>query len=82
MSTPRTKTQDEHERETLLGMAQQWDRLAEHKAKLENGSGWLSLGRLTSVERVLLLPSLKLVRPVAPANAAIRAAKQLLQPPK
>jgi hypothetical protein len=29
------EAQDEHERETLLGMARQWDRLAEHKAKLE-----------------------------------------------
>jgi hypothetical protein len=30
------EAQDEHERATLLGMARQWDRLAEHKANLEN----------------------------------------------
>jgi hypothetical protein len=29
------QAEDEHERETLLGMPQQWDRLAEHKAKFE-----------------------------------------------
>jgi hypothetical protein len=27
--------QDEHERDTLLGMARQWDRLADYKAKTE-----------------------------------------------
>jgi hypothetical protein len=29
------QAEDEHERETLLGRPQQWDRLAEHKAKFE-----------------------------------------------
>ena len=29
------QTQDENERATILKMAQQWERLAEHKAKKE-----------------------------------------------
>ena len=29
------ETHDQHERETLLRMAAQWDRLAEHKARKE-----------------------------------------------
>ena len=36
------ETRDEHEREMLLGMARQWDRLAEHKARLETKGGRLS----------------------------------------
>jgi len=30
------ETQDTHERETLLRMAAQWNRLAEHKARKES----------------------------------------------
>lgn len=37
LSSPRSK--DETERDTLLGMARQWERLAEHKAKIEAGRG-------------------------------------------